>query len=523
MTRAITQHVNSPAAGIVQDSPPNAIDRRAWSDGLNIRFINGRVETSPGWEKFTAVASSSPVKHIAQYKKYDNTDFAIRITNTKVERYDPGTDTWIDITGASPLTGVTDDFVQSDTAFDTYMFTNNVDRVKKWGGTGNISNLGGLSTADDGAGGTVDVTAAKGLTAFAGFMHLVNTQESSTRYAQRWRWSRFGNHEGWNNQSTYGQAGFADLVDGPDKLQTAIRLGGDFIALYKEDSISIAQYVGPPTVWSRRLVVNGVGLLAPGAVTNIVNEHIFCASDNFYIFNGLAIKPVGDAIFDQFISELNPSKAHLMWAHTIYEYNEVIFAYPSGSSEVPNRAVVLNYMTGAWAFRDMPFLCMGPYRRTTASDTWDSDSEAWNDDDTRWDDARLAENAPLHLAGDADGHVHDYGVGFSQDEENHDSYVISPAIDMGRPDLIKRWMRIIIEVIATGTYNMEVSYLTVKSPNTVLNWSAAKNFPCDLSTHPWVTVDVSGRYLFLRFRTNHTARPWKLTAYGWEAIYSGRY
>jgi len=472
--------------------------------------------------KFSDTPLDGPVKHLSQYFKFDNTDFLIAITNSKAYYYDTVGGSFIDITGAIALTGLTDDFVQSDTAFDIFVFTNNVDRVKKWTGTGNIADLGGLDQAVV-TGGTVDVSAVKGITSFSGFMHVVAPIEDATRKPLRWRWSRFDNAEGWNNVGTYGQAGYADITDGPDKLQTSKRLGGDFLALYKERSIHIAQYVGPPTVWSRRLVVSGIGLIAPGAVTDIINEHIFIGQDNIYIFNGLSIKPVGDAIFDTFISELNPLTQHLIWAHTIYEENEVIFAYPSGGSTTPNRALVINYMTGAWAFRDMPFLTMGPFRRTTSTESWDSDPESWDSDLTRWDDSRFSENAPLHLGGDVNGYVHDYGVGFSQDGLTHSSYVVSPAIHLGRPERIKRFLRILVDLIQTGEHSLEVSYLTTNNPNATLVWSAFKNISCNLEGNPWVTIDVAGRYLFIRFRTNGTDRPWKLTSYGGEYLIRGFY
>lgn len=520
MRRAQTAVVNNIDTGIVTRLPPNAIPKNAWSNGLNIRFKNGRVETSPGWEKYSSQQLTGPVRNLNQYFKLDNTDYAMAITNTKIYYYSTGTGLWTDITGGV-LTGAVAEPIQSDTILDFFIFVNNIDRVKKWDGTGTISNVGGLTVAIDEGGGTIDVQAAKGVVGFSGFVHLINTIEDGARYSQRWRWSRFNDAESWDNVGTYGQAGFTDITDGPDKLQAIRRLGGDFVALYKERSIHIAQYVGPPTVWSRRLIVSDIGLLAPGAVTSIINEHVFIANDNIYIFNGVSIKPIGTPIFDRFISELNPAKTHLIWAHTIYEENEIIFAYPSGSSDVPDKALVLNYQTEAWSFRDMPFMSMGNYRMTDSGDSWDSDSDTWDSDVTRWDDTTAADNAPIHLGGDEDGYVHVYGTGYSQDGGAHDSYVISPALDLKRPDAIKRFFRILADLVATGAHNMEISYLTVNNPNQVLSWSAVKNLPCDLSTVPWITVDIAGRYGFVRFRTNGTNNPWRLTGYGCEYIIRG--
>lgn len=524
MRRAQTVIIDNVAGGIVKNLSPASIPANAWSDGLNVRFKYDQAETSPGWLKFTSQTLGSTVKHISQFYKLDGTDFAVALTNSKIWYFDTGTSLWVNDSGVNALTGIDDDFVQSDTAFDLFVYTNNVDRVKKWTGPASgISDLGGLDTAEDGVGGTVDVQSAKGITSFAGFMHVVNTIEDGDHQSQRWRWSRFGFGEEWDNVSTYGQAGFADLTDGPDKLQTAKRLGGDFLVLYKERSIHVAQFVGPPTVWSRRLVVAGMGLIAPGAVADLVNEHIFVGPDNFYIFNGLNIKPVGTPIYDAFIADLNPSKSHLIWAHTDFENHEVIFGYPSGASIVPNKAVVLNYLTGAWSFRDMPFFTMGPFRRTTSADPWDSDTETWDEDTTRWDDSHYVTNAPLHLGGDGSGYIYDYGNGHSQDGVSHNSYIISPAISTGNAAYIKRFFRVLLALLATGDHDLEVWYLTVDNPNATLNWSQSTLIACDLSSQPWVNIDIAGRFLFLKFRTNGIDIPWKMNGYGYDSIVRGFY
>lgn len=524
MTRTTTNRVVGPDQGIFLATPKDAIPARGWSDLYNVRCDSGVIRTSPGWTRFGDTSLDGPIKRLDQLFLLDGTDHLIAITNAKVWRWDIATEAWIDITGATPLTGAIDDLVDSDTAFDLFVFTDNFSRVRKWTGTGNQAVLGGLTSCEDGLGtGTIDCQAAKSLTSFAGFLHLANTIENGDRKAQRWRWSRFENAEGWDNIATYGQAGFADLTDGPDKLQKVKRLGGDFLALYKEKSIHIAQYVGPPTVWARRLAAPGVGLLSPGAVADLGSEHVFVGTENIYLFNGLSLKPIGHQVFNTFINELNPSAVHMMWSHVIHEENEIIFAYPSGGNTTPNKAMVYNYFNDSWTFRDMPFITMGYYRRTDSVDPWDDDTDTWDSDTSRWDDTHYSENAPLHLGGNEDGDVFSYGDGYDQNGADHTSFAISPALDASKPELIKRLFKILVDLEDTGTHNLEIWYTFVNNKNAALTWSRRRLLPCDLSTKPYVTMDAAGRWLFIRFRTSGVNKPWALSAYGAEFILRGRY
>lgn len=519
--RAITQKIQAPDLGIITSIPPDAINPRAWSGGLNVRFKDGYVETSPGWEKFTSQDIGSPIAAIEQFFLLDGVNYVVLVATDGVWYYDTGSDTWLDITG-DVLTAVIDDYISSDTWPDTFIFTNNKDRVQKWLGTGVCASLAGLDTAE-GASGTVDVDAAKSVCVFSSFVHLANTREDATRFPQRWRWSRFNNAEGWSNVGTYGQAGYADLTDGPDHLMVTRRLGNDYMALYKEHSIHIGQYVGPPTIWARRLVVSNIGLRAPGAVADLGDEHIFLGDDNFYVFNGLAVKPIGQAIFNTFIDELDPDKVEMVKAYVIDEDNEVWFIYPTSGNDTPNRMVVYNYISSAWSFRDAPFTCIGRYRESL-NKAWNGMPLTWEDHPERWDSRLWTANNPIILAGGNDGFVQQIGAGvYGQDGSNHESYVITKALDMSRPDILKRWLRIFLDMVKQSSYNLEISFATLNSVHDTPTFGAAVNYDMALSGKPYKDIDQSGRWLFVKFRTNHTTRPWKLSGYGFEYIERGRY
>lgn len=513
----------APDVGIVTNVAKDAIPPRGWSGGLNCQFRDGYARTSPGWEKFTQDSFGVPVAGGEQFFLLDGTSYLIAVTTTGIFYLDttPEEPQWVDISGTA-LTGLIEDYVSIDTWPNQFIITNNKDRIRKWEASGNTSNLGGLTTAD-GVSGTVDVSAAKSLVTFAGFVHLLNTVEDAERLPQRWRWSAFNDSETWDNTGTYGQAGYADITDGPDVGMAIKRLGNDYVAIYKEHSIHIAQYVGPPTVFARRLVISNVGLRATGAVADLGDEHIFLGDDNFYVFNGLAIKAIGTPIFQTFLDELNPEKASLVKAYVIDEENEVWFIYPTSGSDTPNKMVCYNYINGAWSFRDAPFTCLFKWRESVNT-SWDAMVGTWEDHPEQWDSRIWTANNPVILAGQNDGYVQKIGQDiWGQDGSNHDSYVITPALDAGRPDIIKRWLRIFIDAVKVNNYDLEVSFAGVNHLHDDQTFGTARNFDMGLGDKPWVDIDTSCRWLFIKFRTNHTERPWQISGYGTERVERGRY
>lgn len=520
--RAVIGKIKSPDKGIFLNLAKDAIDSRGWSNGLNVMFKDGYVKTSPGWTKYTSQLIPYPITCGDQFFMLDGTNFMILVTTTKVYWFDTGSSTWTDITGTD-LTAVVSDFVSTDTWPDLFLFTNNKDRVRKWTGSGNVASLLGLDTADDGSGGTVDVSTAKSLSVFSGFVHVFGPVEDGVRLPQRWRWSKFNNAEGWNNTGTYGQAGYADITDGSDHIMCGRRLGNDYMAIYKEHSIHIGQYVGPPVVFARRLVIANIGLRAPGAVADLGDEHIFFGDDNFYVFNGLSIKPIGDAIFNQFIDELNPAKVDLVKAFVVEEENEVWFIYPTSGNDTPNKMACYNYNNGAWSFRDAPFTCLFRFRESL-NKTWDAMVGTWESHPERWDSRIWSSNNPIILAGQNAGYVQKIGAGvYAQDGSDHDSYVISKAFDMDRPDVIKRFLRCFIDAVKMNAYDMDVSFAVLNHVHDTPSFGAPVTFDMALSGQPWVNMDTAGRFLMIKFRTNGTAVPWQLSGYGLEFLTRGRY
>lgn len=168
----------------------------------------------------------------------------------------------------------------------------------------------------------------------------------------RWQCSAAGNHLDWvPNISTLSASNL--LSDTAGRIRAAKRLGSDMVA-YKRNSMYLGQFVGPPSVWSFRLIP-GTGLGAPGphSVADIRTAHIFPATDDFYIYDGTRPVPIGtNRVSEFFFNDLNENFAEETVA--LHDRNtwRVFWFYPSTGSTTGelDSCIIYNYRSDRWGF-----------------------------------------------------------------------------------------------------------------------------------------------------------------------------
>ena len=517
--------VMAPAEGVNMTLPANLIKDQAWMDGNNVRFGAGYVSKIDGWEKFVSQQLVGTICAIDNYYKYNGDQYLMVITTTKVYYYNDQTKLFVDITGGTPLTGQVKIPVLTENAQNYFIFTNGVDPVKYWQGpsSGNIANLPGLTDVVPWlSGGTTAVVKAKSLLYAKNFLLLFGTTEtngsSTVDYPQRLRWSSLGDITTWKNTNQTLQdlqAGWADLSDGVDWAQ-CLGVLGDYVVAYKERSIQVLSYVGGDEIWDKWPAIKGVGLLAPKAVLDLGDKHIFVGPANLYSFDLRDTTPVGDPIFKQFFEILDPASTMLMDSYYFEEIPEGGFNFVSTTSPdgMPDKVLSYNCNTGAWAWRDMPMACFG-YYNLVDNPIWSMQDYSWTDDQASspWSTSKKLANAPINISGDANGYIYQFG-GDSKDGANLSSFVQTKLFDFGNPVLVKQVTRLQLMISHEGTGCVLPVYVGVAdNVEDDIVWSEAYNMSLDNATPPWIDLDVTGRYFTFKFGTTLANQPWKLTGY----------
>lgn len=562
-----------PDKGINRYLPSFLIDDRAWSDGYNVRFGVGFVEKAKGYRRYlrfpdawtattayslgayvrptvannhvykcttagtsggsqptwpttaggtvtdgTAVWTEVGYNKLAgvlmaldNYYQYDGDAWLMAITTTRAYRYDDENNTFVDITGATALTGTTEHPVVTENAQNYFVFTNGIDPVKYWTGTGNIADLPGLTDCEGG----VTSVRAKTLLYFQNFLLLGNTTEDGNPRPQRIRWSCLGDITAWKNVAgdiTKQEAGYGDLTDDVSFVQ-ALRPLGNYVVAYKERAIQMLNYAGGTTIWNKWPAIIGTGMLAAKAIVDLGEEHIFVGNDNVYSFNGRDPAIAGDDMAKEFFRLLDPDKYELITGFFIEEAPELWFAFVSVNSAngYPDKAITYNTDTKAWAIRDMPMTVFG-YYNLVAEGTWDTDEETWDSDESVWDDSTNLANAPINLCGDANGNIYSL-QGNSLDGAAINGWMRTKLFDFEDAAHVKRALRIQFMVSREGAYNLNVKVYTAGNVDEPLTLAVSTTMSLDVTSPPWVDFDVTARYMMFEFGTAGTDEPFRLTGY----------
>lgn len=171
----------------------------------------------------------------------------------------------------------------------------------------------------------------------------------------RWWCCAKGDYTNWT-PSTSTECASGRLTSSPGKIRAGRRFG-DYIVVYKERSIFLGVYVGPPTVWEFKEIPGEVGALSQEVVVNVGTpespRHIFMGYEDFYSFDGVRPVPIGrNKVKVKVFSEINRARASNCIALHDKVNGLIYFYYPVADSVNPDKCVVYNYRVDKWGRDD---------------------------------------------------------------------------------------------------------------------------------------------------------------------------
>jgi len=493
--------------GVIKTYAPDQIPDYSFQDVLNAKFYNGKASASPGWVPF-ANQLDSRIMHSDELFTQNGSEFLLVMTLTETWLYNSATGVFSSIQDGNIFTGNADTLFDTETfvADNLFIIANNLNAIRKWNGSGNIGILGGLVSVQ---GGFINVTAQL-VRSFLGFLVLLSTTESGNPLPQRVRWSVFGQPENWTNDvNGNGQAGWNDLDDDVGFILWAEVLN-NYLAIYKERSIYLMQYVGGTPIFSFQRVISGVGLLAQRGVADLGDEHAFVGSDNFYTFNGISISPIGNNIRNFFYQDLDPTYANRIQAFVVEEDDEVWWVYSStsttyadGSAKAPgdpDRAVVWNYLDDTWSIRDNPATSWFYYRQLLEY-TWQTIPDlSWSATPDYWSHRRFLANFPLNIGGMNDGTMVQYGGVFNKLGLPFTKKVQTKFFDFGKPGTKKRLSYIDVQCATGYAGKLMCQIGHCQNIGDVVRYEAAQVIPTGNGQNAWVNgMDITDVYFTFIF------------------------
>jgi hypothetical protein len=155
-------------------------------------------------------------------------------------------------------------------------------------------------------------------------------------------------------------------------------LGYDAVA-YKDRSMYLGRYVGPPAVWDFNLIPGEIGCSSQEAIADIGTAHIFIGFEDIYVFDGSSPRPIGAPLREWFFTDLDPAYRYKIRSAHDRINSLVYFYYPrTGNSGNITGCIVYNYKSDRWGVAHRSIECLVEY--VTGGYTYNTAPGAtWND------------------------------------------------------------------------------------------------------------------------------------------------
>ena len=216
---------------------------------------------------------------------------------------------------------------------------------------------------------------AKYIAVIRDFVVAGYTEESSTTYNQRVKWSGINDSSTWTpSQAT--QSGFQDIVGSHGNIQAIV--GGESSGvIFMEKAIYRMSYVGVPLVFQFDKIADNLGAFAPKSVASYGNMVFFLAQDGFYkLTGGQQLTPIGNARVDNFFFEDLSSNLDGITSAVDPNNSIVVWSYrgSGATGTTNNKLLIYNYAVDKWSTgsgQDLEFIASASQEAFTTLESLD--------------------------------------------------------------------------------------------------------------------------------------------------------
>ena len=362
---------------------PNVVRR-----STNILFEDGRAIGRAGIEKLLSITTplNAGIIGFAELRlPTSNVVTILAFTTTKAYSLNTLTNAWDDITGSALTAGIYNN-ISWTLHKDVLIFTNGVDAVRRWTGSGNTAAIAG--TPPD---------TAQLVKHFEGYLFLGDVTLSATRYPSRIRYSDDYN-------VTWASTNEINLTETAGGLKAWDTIGRTLYC-YKSDGIVGIRLLGGQVRFSQFKIpfYDGIGIIAPLSLTSIPGVgHVFLGTDiNLYLNNNESIQLMGNNVQDA-LQEI-PTGWIQQSAGILEPKSHKWSLFISSGDSWLNRRIIWDYKDNRWSVFDYTttnFARVFASINRASSDIWTGDSQIWSADSDDWSRSAVSDNQLLIGGGD---------------------------------------------------------------------------------------------------------------------------
>lgn len=257
------------------------------------------------------------------------------VAGTNASLYDITAGVWQD---RSPVSGYTGLAPWRFCMFgNNILATNRAQRIQEAAPSGDFADI-------------ADAPSASIICAASGFVLAFNWSDLTGSYGDMpdgWWCSGLFNQDTWTPAAST-QATNGRLTTAPGPI-TAARELGDTVVAYKEKSMFLGVYQGPPLVWSWQRIPGDIGCSGQEAVVVVGASHFFVGPTDFYVYDGTVPRSIGAPVREWFFTNLNAQQRANIKGGADLTRDLVYWYFPStASTGVCDTCVVYNIRTNKW-------------------------------------------------------------------------------------------------------------------------------------------------------------------------------
>lgn len=389
--------------GVIKDVSDYLLPPEAWTDALNIRFVDGSVYTSLGYEAAyinDGILPNPPIGNPTWFLPMSSSPnvlwaYPVTFDGVDVPRiYATNGVAHADITRAAGVyNGQITDLWNGTTLGGIGFLNNGVDRPQVWNVPGLpqlLTNLANWTIMYDSAvTGTAWTTSV--LRAWKSHLFAFNTTENSIQYPQRMRWSHpidpytEPGVNGWRHDDPTSNAGKWDFMESPGPLIDGMSLGDQYF-IYKSDRVYRAEFIGGRFIWKFREVFNSFGLAAQRCVkpTADGSKHVVFTRSDLIVHDGVQYQSLlNDRYRRWLLGRISNNDFYRTFIVPHYEEDEFWLCYTTVDNEgnEPNEAIIVNIIDGTITDMPLPGVSHGGWDFITGAindDTFDAQDIAFD-------------------------------------------------------------------------------------------------------------------------------------------------
>jgi len=192
-----------------------------------------------------------------------------------------------------------------------------------------------------------DAPEARHVISVAGFILAFATiHVSNGENPDMWWSSGLYDHTQWTpSQAT--QAANGRFLDSPGEIRGAAPLG-ETAVVYKQESMYLGRYIGPPIVWTWEQISDSVGVAGQGSIVNTGIAHLFVGAGDIWYFDGTRPRSIGAPVRRWLVENSAPEHRHLIKSYYDRANDLVTWYFPQVGSTKPDVGLVYHMPSGKW-------------------------------------------------------------------------------------------------------------------------------------------------------------------------------